>query len=335
MIQFKKWPIILCTLTFILVMRQNGLAQETPFDNGRFWENGDCFLHYRVWSPSSPKGKVLLMHGLGGSTFSWRHAPSFLVQAGYLVVAVDLPGFGYSERVVGKLHEPKRRARLLLEFLSALDHHTIPQSIANTRWHLVGHSMGGATAFLMAMEAPERFYSTVLIDAALKTPSIRLLKIFTSFPLTRQCWVILIRNTVLSRSSIARNLSSAYGRKPTEAELEGYVLPLQLSGTARSLLSLTNRASTLKLSSFRGKPHPPFLLIWGRKDRFVSMKQAKRFQQFFPETPLHSVQDAAHCPMETHPEEVYPLMVRFFTAQEEGNSRESFESRSEIQRVVP
>lgn len=320
MIQIKRC-IILCVLILILAVTQNGLAQGSPFENGQFWENGDCFLHYRVWSPSLPRGKVLLIHGLGGSTFSWRYAPSFLVQAGYLVVAVDLPGFGYSERIVGRLHAPKNRARLLLEFLSALDRDTVPQSVANKKWHLVGHSMGGGAALLMAMEASERFYSTVLIDAAWKTPSLRFLKIFTSFPLTQQCWVMLIRNVLLSRSRITRSLSSAYGRKPTEAEVEGYLLPLRLSGTARSLLSLTNRASSLKLSSFRRKPHPPFLLIWGKKDRFVSIKQAKRFQQFFPETPLHIIQGAAHCPMETHPEEVYPLVVRFFTAQEERNSR--------------
>lgn len=43
MIQIKRWPIILCMVILILAMTQNGLAQESPFENGQFWENGDCF----------------------------------------------------------------------------------------------------------------------------------------------------------------------------------------------------------------------------------------------------------------------------------------------------
>ncbi|MEN3185466.1 MAG: alpha/beta hydrolase [Atribacterota bacterium] len=315
--RIERWFTFFCLLVFSLMVIQEGRAQEqvSPFENGRFWRSDSGSLHYQIWFPPLPRGKVLLIHGLGGSTFSWRFAPSFLTQAGYVVVAIDLPGFGYSERVVGKVHESENRARLLLDFLHALDREVIPKSVANEKWHLVGHSMGGSTAFLMAMETPERFYSAVLIDAALGARSFHLLKIFTSFPLTKQCWITFIRNVFLSRSNIRRSLSSAYGRKPTAEEVEGYFRPLQRKGTARSLLSLTNQASFLRLSPFRGKPHPPFLLIWGEKDRVIPSKQAKRFQKFFPETPLYIIKGASHCPMETHPEEVYSLMVQFFSTQ--------------------
>lgn len=312
----RQWVLLCLVMGFVFLAGGRNVAQETPFENGRFWKSEDLFLHYQMWCPSMPREKVLFIHGLGGSTFSWRHAPDFFLPAGYVVVAVDLPGFGYSERVVGAVHKPESRVQLLLEFLQYLDENVLPREIANHRWCLVGHSMGGTTAFLMALQEPQRFRGAVLIDAALQGPPVRFFKIFTSFPLTRSCFVALIRNFFLSPSRLRRSLRAAYGRKVTDEEFQGYYRPLKLPGTARSLLSFVNNASSFTLSSFRDKPHPPFLLIWGEKDRFVPVKQGKKFQNVFPGTPLYRVQGAAHSPMETHPQEVYPVIVDFLSARE-------------------
>ncbi|MGQ9622016.1 MAG: alpha/beta fold hydrolase [Candidatus Caldatribacteriaceae bacterium] len=290
-------------------------AQESPFENGEFWTREGLFLHYRIWYPKVPQGKVLCIHGLGGSTFSWRYAPDFFLPAGYLVVAVDLPGFGYSARPVGTIHKPENRALLLLDFLRYLDGTVLPEALAKKRWCLIGHSMGGAVAFLMAMEEPERFQGVTLIAPALQRPLSRLSKILTSFPPARGCWITLIRNLFLSPSRIRRFLEAAYGRKVNEEEFKGYSKPLRLPGTARSLLSMVNTASSLKLSPFQGKSHPPFLLIWGRNDRFVPAEESRRFQEIFPDTPLSLIKGASHCPMETHPREVYPLILEFFTVK--------------------
>jgi pimeloyl-ACP methyl ester carboxylesterase len=329
----KRWVLQLSVMMgFLFFATSMGLAQESPFENGAFWKREDLFLHYRIWYPPIPQGKVLFIHGLGGSTFSWRHAPDFFLQAGYLVVTVDLPGFGYSQRVVGTVHKPENRARLRLEFLRYLDEKVVPEVVSDQRWYLVGHSLGGSTAFLVAMEEPERFQGVALIAPALRNPAGRFFKILTSFPPTRKCWITLIRNFFLAPSRLKKSLQVAYGRKVTAEEFEGYRKPLELSGTARSLLSLVNNAASLKLSSFRGKFHPPFLLIWGEKDRVVPRRQGKRFREIFPDTPLHIIQEAFHCPMETHPKDVYPVILEFFaTSTEKGSLPETRESWSDFQ----
>ncbi|MGC8778893.1 MAG: alpha/beta fold hydrolase [Candidatus Caldatribacteriaceae bacterium] len=325
MVKRLLW-IILLIITFVPLTAAHGFGQKSPFENGRFWEKNHLFLHYRIWLPSVPRGKVLLVHGLGGSTFSWRHAPDFFLRTGYLVVAVDLPGFGYSQRVTGMANKRENQVQMLLDFLRYLDTEVLPSPSHLEKWHLVGHSMGGAMVFLMAMQEPERFQRVVLIDAALRSPSNHLLKALVTFPLTRGCWTTLIRNIFLSPSGVKRSLRAAYGRVPTAEEFQGYYTPLKLPGTAQSLLSLLRNTSPFKLSPFRQKLHPPFLLIWGEKDRFVSVKQGEKFQKIFPETLLHVVQGASHCPMETHPEEVYPLIVDFFTASKEEDSQKVPES---------
>uniref|UniRef100_A0A7V4DGR1 Alpha/beta hydrolase n=1 Tax=Candidatus Caldatribacterium californiense TaxID=1454726 RepID=A0A7V4DGR1_9BACT len=299
-------PVIL-----VLFSTSWGLCRESPFANGHFWEKDGLFLHYRMWFPEHPRKKILFIHGLGGSTFSWRYAPDFLLQEGYCIVAVDLPGFGYSQRVTGKFLKTEAQVRLLLDFLRFLDTVLIPERLSHDPWYLVGHSMGGKIAFLMSFKEPERFLGVLLVDAAFRGPSLRFLRVFTTFPLTRTCWVTLIRNAFLTPSRIRRFLTRAYGRRPSTSEVEGYLAPLRLPGTARSLLSLVNQASSLRLAVFSGRPHPPFLLLWGEQDRFVPKRQAEKFQEIFPETPLVVILGASHCPMETHPEEFYRVVVEF------------------------
>ncbi|WP_438318078.1 alpha/beta fold hydrolase [Candidatus Caldatribacterium sp. SIUC1] len=298
----------------MLLVTSWGLCRESPFANGHFWEKDGFFLHYRAWFPEHPRKKIFLIHGLGGSTFSWRYAPDFLLNEGYCIVAVDLPGFGYSQRVTGKLLKAEAQAQLLLDFLEFLDTTLVPEHLSYNPWCLAGHSMGGKIAFLMAMEEPERFPGVLLVDAAFRGPSLRFFKIFTTFPPLRGCWVTLIRHLLLTPSRVRRFLAEAYGRKPSTFEVEGYLAPLRLPGTARSLLSLVNQASSLRLAAFSGKPHPPFLLLWGERDRFVPRRQAEKFQEVFPETPLVVVPGASHCPMETHPEEFYRVAVEFCNA---------------------
>ncbi len=67
-----------------------------PFTGSRFEAVDGITLHYSVWKPAEKKtkGKVLLVHGLGGSTFSWRNNVAALTEEGYFVMAVDLPGIG-------------------------------------------------------------------------------------------------------------------------------------------------------------------------------------------------------------------------------------------------
>lgn len=100
-----------------------------------------------------PAGSVplVLLHGFGGAGFVWRDVAARL-SALTTVIPYDLPGHGRS------LEEPAggagRMAKSLLADLESRGH---------ARFHLCGHSLGGATAALMAMRAPERVASLTLL----------------------------------------------------------------------------------------------------------------------------------------------------------------------------
>ncbi len=112
-----------------------------PYPSSAFMAIDEVTLHYRLFQPveGQIRGKILLVHGLGGSTYSYEKTAPVLAEAGFLVVAVDLPLFGYSQRletfVIASQPEPAS-----LGFLDALDTR-LPLDQARQRWHLAGHSM--------------------------------------------------------------------------------------------------------------------------------------------------------------------------------------------------
>lgn len=97
---------------------------------------------------------VLLIHGLGASHHDWVHQIPVLAQH-YRVLAVDLPGFGASP------------AQPTLKTLAAVAHAVLEELDRRgiERLHgLVGHSMGGAIALEIALQAPQRVERLVLAN---------------------------------------------------------------------------------------------------------------------------------------------------------------------------
>jgi pimeloyl-ACP methyl ester carboxylesterase len=110
-------------------------------------------LHLRRWAPAgAPRGTCLLLHGFAGSLDGWAGTAAGLVADGFAVVAPDLPAHGASTAAA---ETPQSIADLLGAAWPAL------QLAAPV--HLVGHSMGGAVALLLAAARPERVASLTLI----------------------------------------------------------------------------------------------------------------------------------------------------------------------------
>lgn len=123
----------------------------------RVIEVGNVRLAYRVWGPSDAPPLVLL-HALGEDATDWDGvAPAFARHR--RVLAPDLRGHGRSNRP-GEYSLELMRADVL-GFLDA---------VAPGRVDLVGHSMGGVVAYLLAEEVPGRVRRLVLEDTPAPLP---------------------------------------------------------------------------------------------------------------------------------------------------------------------
>ncbi|CAN5254367.1 hypothetical protein BH18CHL2_BH18CHL2_12200 [soil metagenome] len=129
--------------------RQNGLVSRAITVAG---------ARVRVIEHGPPGGEpVLCVHGVGGWAENWRETLATLEAAGFRGIAADLPGFGESERVAGARYFTGD-SPLYASFVPALlDALSLPAV------HLLGHSLGGAIAYITAVTAPERIRSLTLV----------------------------------------------------------------------------------------------------------------------------------------------------------------------------
>jgi len=273
----------------------NGTIPEQPFEDSRFTDIEDTRLHWRGRSPDSARGLVILLHGFGGSGFSWRYSLDALEQAGYRVIAPDLPPFGYSERTAGGPDWPD----LVIE-LAERQGDGLP-------WLLVGHSMGVSVAAEVVNRRPDRAAGLIMVGG---TPSMRgrhseLSWLFALPPVGRWAEIWAARNLVRPES-IMGMLSSAFGREPTEAEFEGYYRPLLVPDTYPALLRRMSARSSVS-DDWMQQPHS---IIWGEFDAWVPIERAEALVERLPEAiPIEILAGAGHNPMDTHPEAFDAMLI--------------------------
>lgn len=291
--------LVLSAVPYLLRVTAATSERTVPFPESVFAVVDGVLLHSRLWRPDGARsrGKILLVHGLGGSTFSWRNNAEALAGAGYVVLAADLPGFGYSDRRRGLDHSQESRSRLLWHLLERVDS-ALEQDVKDAPWHLAGHSMGGGTVVMMALGNPARTRSVFLADGAVLTRRASL-RFFLRYPPAGRWIEGLARQLFFKKKRLARFLESAYGTKPSDAAVDGYLRPLLLDGTEGALLDMTQTATTLKADALKALT-APVSAVWGGRDTWVPVAEAHQLQAILPEMRLDVISEGGHCANETH-----------------------------------
>ena len=279
------------------------LREDLLFANSDFVEIEGIELHYRKWRGDNGTGKnVLLVHGLGASTFTWRYTAPMLEETGMRVVAVDLPGFGLSERKPGLDHSAGARGELLWVMLE--------EQFPGRQWHLVGHSMGGATVTAMALQNPEQTESLTLAAGALIPPDPSPFNQLLRYPPAAQWARVFGSRLIADESRVEEALTLAYGHQPTEHELSGYYLPLNIESTATTWLDLLKAESDPLLDQLP-RLDLPVLCIWGEKDLLIPLEQGRKIDRLLPDSNLIILEGVGHCPMETAPDRFDRKLAEF------------------------
>lgn len=297
---------ISCITPYVIPLSRPVEMASLPYPESAFFTVDRVMVHYRFFKPieGRVKGNVLLVHGLGGSTWSFSKTVGPLTESGWNVIAVDLPGFGYSMRSEQLDHSQEARSRLLWRFLDAV--------APDMQWHLVGHSMGGGTVAAMAVERPQQTASLVLVDGALvqSGPAGGFPTWFG--PAVR--WVqVLVEHSFTSVKRITALLEGAYGRPPTEEEVRIYRSGLTVPGTARGLKALLKTSCNIPLERFSDLTMP-VLALWGEQDTWVPPSQIDVLKPYFKDMKVVLIPDAGHLPLETHPQQTNEALLGFLAS---------------------
>ena len=315
--------LIFAILPYLIpVSKADGSLTFYPYEDSHFSEIDSVLLHYRLQVPANGqiKGRVILIHGLGGSTYSFNQNVSSLVGSGYVVLSVDLPGFGYSSRRTDFDHSQISRGKLLWKLIEHVEDSgeiktdNIRKNAADESWFLAGHSMGGGTAAAMAYLNPGKTKSVILLDGALLDTNQAPTWLFYIPPFDRYVQVI-VEKFLITENNMKKFLTSAYGREPGKEALKKYSEPLLLPGTGRSALGLLKTSENIPLGMYEGL-EVPFYGIWGREDAWVPFEQTQQIDKYIADFEAICIEGARHCPMETHSEEFNQILIAYLVSFE-------------------
>jgi len=252
---------------------------------------------------------VVLLHGLLGYSFSWRFTIPALASR-HTVIAVDLPGAGFSERAGAIDHSLRATARRFLHFA---------ETIGLTSFDLVGTSHGGAVAMMAAAECesghPQLKVNRLVLVAPVnpfsphgkrlapflgsRAGSAMFRAVVPAFPLTQKFW-------------LARMFGDA--RRIPADSLAGYRAPLAIPGLFEHGLSVvrTWNEDLRELESAISKiGHIPTLLLWGEKDGAVFASSAGQLAGCFRNVKTVIFPAVGHLPYEECPQEFNRELVGF------------------------
>jgi pimeloyl-ACP methyl ester carboxylesterase len=263
-------------------------------------------VHYKKAGQGEPV--LVLLHGFGSSTFSWREVMAPLSKFG-TAIAFDRPAFGLTERLlpgqwVGENpYTAEAQVRLTIALMDRLG---VQKAI------LVGNSAGGSIAMLTALRFPERVQALVLVSPAIyggggapswTRPLLRL-------PQVQRLAPLLVRFLV---SRLEGSLPSAW-HDPSKIGPEvwvGYKKPLQADNWDRAFWEFTAAGRPLDLEKHLDRITMPTLVITGDDDRWVPTAQSVRLAGELPNAQLAVIPNCGHVSQEECPEEFMEAVAGF------------------------
>jgi pimeloyl-ACP methyl ester carboxylesterase len=252
---------------------------------------------------------VLLLHGFGGCTYTWRYLAPVLAKQ-YRVLALDLKGFGLSDKPADGKYAVSDQAEMVAEFIRAQDLHDLT---------LMGHSMGGAVAlmtyFKLRQDTPARIRRLVLIDSAgypQKMPwFIRLAGIpglntvVTKILSPRFATTLVLKKSYYDKDKISQEQIDTYAYY---GSLPG--APEALRQTARQIVPEDMEAVIARYKTIR----VPVLIVWGADDEVVPLEVGENFKRDIPNSELVIIPKCGHIPLEEKPQETNQIIMEFLKA---------------------
>jgi pimeloyl-ACP methyl ester carboxylesterase len=294
---------------------------------GRLVPSGELKLYVReVDGPGPDAPTAVYVHGLGGSSTNWTDLAGLLaVRMPGLIV--DLPGFGRSEPPPDYGYTMEAHAEVVGGFLAGLGRRPV---------HLFGNSMGGAIAMMVAATRPELVRTLTLISPAVPDlrPSLsraadpriplaflpvigvrarRALATLTprqrADQLVRLCFAhpeeIPPQRMAAVEAEVAERMAMPWARAALDRSTIG-LLRSWLVRKPRSLWAVANRISA------------PTLVVWGSKDKLVSVRKAPRTAAAIPRGRLLILPDTGHVAQMERPESVARAVLGMLEAVERG-----------------
>ncbi len=245
---------------------------------------------------------IVLLHGLGSDRHTFDYIIPYLARR-YSVYAPDLKGFGESPKPTDDNYSIYDHYLVIKHFL--MRHH-IQHPI------VVGHSLGGSVALLLALDQQVGVKKLILIDTPAYKQRLPKLLRYANIPIFGKIGFYLLP----SRYEVKEGYRYAFYNddKIPQERVKELAKDLRSQGakyafltTNRQLIpddldAIVKRYRTISVST---------LIVWGYNDIVVRRSKAYRLHRDIPHSRLRFIYACGHMPQEEKPQELLKILENF------------------------
>jgi pimeloyl-ACP methyl ester carboxylesterase len=247
---------------------------------------------------------VLAIHGLGATKGSFLFTVAAL-SGHFRVIAVDLPGFGDSDKPIGAAYDAPFFAEAIIDLLDALE---------LDRADLIGNSLGGRVALEVGLREPDRVGRLAMLAPSLAwrrprrwAPVLRLVR--------PELGLVQLAPRALVQGIVQRVIPGAdqgWAAAGVDEFLRSYLTPAGRAAfyaAARQIYLEAPQGQDGFWPRLRGL-QPEALFIWGRRDTLVPIGFARHVAEALPQA-RHLELDCGHVPQMERPRQTHAAVAAF------------------------
>jgi pimeloyl-ACP methyl ester carboxylesterase len=264
----------------------------------RFVETPVARFHYVHAGQGSP---VILVSPGAATVVAWKEQLPVLARH-HSVYVVDLPGQGYTQL------KDRRFGWDLDAMTTALG--SFMDAVGIQRAALAGNSWSGGWVLAFAQRHPERVSRLVLLDptalAGRDVWSWEILK----YPVVGE----LLTNLFGARKSTIQSAveqTLVHHDRLTDALVDEAWAPVTFHDNLEATYRLERGLDWSQTERALPATRTPTMVVWGRQDKIVPVRQARRLAQLLPDSQVHLLDRCGHAVMLDCPEQVNGLLVGF------------------------
>ena len=260
----------------------------------------------RLWTEEQGQGEpVLMIHGLGASTYTWRYLSPDLAHT-HRIIAVDLKGAGKSDK-------PLDEAYGILDQAAVLKTLVARKGLSNLT--LVGHSLGGGVALALALDlnrtSPGTLKRLVLISSVAYRQRLSFIDLLKKPSVGKA-----VEFAVPPEVMVFGGLYATYHdpSKISISSIRAYALPLHEPAGRYALVKMAEHIVPPNLRSLISRYRTiqqPTLMIWCAEDEVVPLSVGRRLARELPHGHLEVLGGCGHAPQEEVPRQTVTVIQAF------------------------
>lgn len=302
--------VVLIVLALVIVILPKVTSKETctyqeavkKYAKGKFVNVNGKKVHYIEKGEGKP---IILIHGFLYNTVMWKQNIDALAKK-FKVYAIDLVGWGYSERLKTMDYSFPLYGKQIVGFMDAMK---------IDKASLVGQSMGGGISIYVAAHYPDRVEKLILVDPAA-----------IPYPMTPIGWIYQrpfigeFLNAIPGNALMENNIKTIWfydSNKVTKKYTQEVLQPLCIKGSYDGLMYILRnvlREPYVKNEvNMLVKINKPILIVHGREDKAIPLDRSEKLSQLWKGSKLVIFEKAGHSPHEEYPEKFNKLAVDFLS----------------------